>query len=244
MRIKSISLAAARDAWKAQNDGAQFDINSIDVEEIGNDDSVISDLDLVSLVTRLKEIQENGSSKVVKSHGGVIDSRATEIVHSELSQIADVYQLSHIGFWRWLSNVAHNGFFWKFVMWRFNGGEPINWGIANHSQIIEVYLYRAWLRGHKMYDESESDPYKYAKLGSSDVWRSHILRQDFGRDREFVKAFLDSIYDEKGKTVIKTKELREHVIPALRAWISGSTFTHLSYTESLELIRKLRKDGI
>ena len=57
----------------------------------------------------------------------------------------------------------------------------INWGITSPGSIIEVYFYRAWLRGQKMYDPSDADPYKYARLGASDVWRSHILRQDFGR---------------------------------------------------------------
>ena len=244
MRLRSISSAAAGVAWEAHNQNNSFDVSTISVDSIGSDDDVITDLTLDSLVERLGEVKEATGGKISKISGGAIDSKITEIVHSELSPLASVYQFSQIGFWRWLSNVANSGFFWEFIMWRFNGDVRVNWGITTQSQIIEVYLYRAWLRGHKMYDVRESDPYRYAKLGSSDVWRSHILRQDFGRDREFVKAFLDSIYNDKGKTVIQTKELREQVVPALRAWTSGSTFTHLSYKENLELIRKLRKDGI
>ena len=244
MRLKSISSAVAGVAWEAHSQNNYFDVGAISIDTIGSDDEVITDLALDALVGKLSEVKEATGGKISKVSGGAIDSKITEIVHSELAPLASVYQFAQIGFWRWLSNVANDGFFWEFIMWRFNGDKRVNWGITTQSQIIEVYLYRAWLRGHKMYDESESDPYRYAKLGSSDVWRSHILRQDFGRDKEFVKAFLDSIYSDKGKTVIHTKELREQVIPALRAWTSGSTFTHLSYKENLELIRKLRKDGI
>ena len=94
-----------------------------------------------------------------------------------------------------------------------------------------------------MYDCDLKDPYRYAKLGSSDVWRSHILRQDFGSDREFVKAFLDTIYDRNGNTLIGTEELRTQLIPSIRAWTSNSTFSHLTYKENLELIRELRTDS-
>ena len=95
-----------------------------------------------------------------------------------------------------------------------------------------------------MYDPSDADPYKYARLGASDVWRSHILRQDFGRDREFVKAFLDTVYNSSGKVVISTNEMRTKLIPALRAWTSSASFSHLSYNENLELIKYLREQGV
>jgi hypothetical protein len=110
--------------------------------------------------------------------------------------------------------------------------------------MVEVYFYRAWLRGHKMFEGSGADPYHYAKKGASDVWRSHILRQEFGRDREFVKAFLDTIYDEDGDTRIGTEDIRKTVIPALRAWTSSASFSHLGYNENLKLIQHLISEGV
>ena len=177
---------------------------------------------------------------------GSIDAQVVEPLHEILTASgATAFQLSQLGFWRWLSNVACGGYLWDFIKWRFdNGNQLVNWGITSQGQIIEVYFYRAWLRAHKMHDPHSSDPYKYAKLGSSDVWRSHILRQEFGRDKEFVKAFLDTIYDQNGATVIGTNELRTKLIPALRAWTSNSTYSHLSYKENLELIASLRKDVV
>ena len=238
MRLKSIDNETADRAWLAHQTQGEFDASSAKIETIGHDGGELSDVELYGLVDRLKNVQG------IKKARGQIDSDLTEIVHSELSKFAGVHELCQIGFWRWLSNIACDGYFWKFIMWRFNSEKVINWGITNPGSIIEVYFYRAWFRGHKMYDPDEQDPYKYAKLGLSDVWRSHILRQDFGRDREFVKAFLDTIYGEDGKTLVRTTELREKLIPALRAWTSEATFSHLSYKENIELIEKLRSDGI
>ena len=193
---------------------------------------------------KLIDLRAGYPKTLSKSDGGKIDSQLPEIVHEELRHLINVHQAAQIGFWRWLSNVACEGYFWDFIKWRIGGEQMSNWGITTPGSIIEVYFYRAWLRGQKMYEPTDADPYKYAKMGASDVWRSHILRQDFGRDREFVKAFLDTIYDASGKTVIGTTEMRTKLIPALRAWTSSASFSHLSYNENLELIDHLRKQGV
>ena len=95
-----------------------------------------------------------------------------------------------------------------------------------------------------MVDDALPDPYLYAKKGSSDFWRSHVFRQEFGRDREFVKAFIDTVYSPDGATKVGTNELRKKLIPALRAWTSGATFAHLSYEQSFELIQQLRAEDL
>ena len=95
-----------------------------------------------------------------------------------------------------------------------------------------------------MFEPDASDPYQYVKKGATDMWRSHILRQEFGRDKEFVKAFLDTVYDEQGKTVVGTSELRKELIPAIRAWTSGGLFSHLSYKENLELLKLLKEQKV
>ena len=244
MRLPIINNDIAEKIWNARKNSE--DLPSIDLEYIGQDEDKLTCFELDDLVEQLNVVKDSYNGKNMIKVGGQIDSDLTEIVHSKLSTHGSVHELCQLGFWRWLSNVAHNGFFWEFIMWRFDSDKKINWGITNSpSSIIEIYFYRAWFRGHKMYDpESTSDPYKYAKLGSSDVWRSHILRQDFGRDKEFVKAFLDTIYDKSGKTTIDTENLRKRLIPAIRAWTSGSTFSHLSYKENLELIKKLYTEGV
>lgn len=241
MRLQSISIDAAQMVWNKNFKGEAPDLSFVNIEQIGGDQELLSDFELDDLVEAFRDIQSKYEGKNFKSGGGLIDAELPEILHSKLIKLADTHQLTDMGFWRWLSNIACNGFFWDFIMWRLNSDRVINWGITNASNAVEIYLYRAWLRGHKMFDTSLNDPYKYARKGSSDVWRSHILRQDFGRDREFVKAFLDTVYDDSGRTVIGTTELRQSLIPSLRAWSSTATFSHLSYSENLELIRYLRR---
>lgn len=246
MRVAQISNEQAHVAWNAMNDFGEYDASEVAFDYIGSsdDEDIFTDIELMDLHDELLSIMDKFDGKNKKNIGGQIDSEVVAPVYSAVSGKVGVYQLSQIGFWRWLSNIANSGAFWKFIKWRFDSDKQVNWGITSPGSIIEVYFYRAWLRAHKMYDASLSDPFHYAKLGSSDVWRSHILRQDFGRDREFVKAFLDTIYDKDGQVQVGTQELRNKLIPALRAWTSSSTFSHLSYTENLTLIERLRFEGI
>ncbi|MCG8042211.1 MAG: DUF6339 family protein [Candidatus Thiodiazotropha endolucinida] len=244
MRVQSISNDVAIDVWNCRNDGEEPDLSNLKFDTIGDEECLLSDLELSDLVESLQVIQFDFGNDVAKASGGLVDSSIVEPIHRALSELASPHQLSQLGFWRWLSNVASDGFFWQFIKWRLNSENQINWAITSQAQIVEVYFYRAWLRGQKMIDVSLPDPYIYAKKGSSDFWRSHVFRQEFGRDREFVKAFLDTVYKEDGSTSIGTNELRKKLIPALRAWSSGATFVHLSYEENLELIEKLRASEI
>lgn len=246
MKLQSISNDQASQAWNAMSDHGSFDAHQLIVDYIGDDDDdIFGDLDVDPLRDVFSDVKSKYLNKNKKSYAGAIDAELIAPLHGLLLESAlTPRQLSQLGFWRWLSNVACSGFFWEFIKWRFDGDQLVNWGITSQGQIIEVYLYRAWLRGHKMYEADASDPYHYAKLGSSDVWRSHILRQEFGRDKEFVKAFLDTVYDKSGATVVGSNEIRTKLIPALRAWTSNSTYSHLSYSENLELIANLRADVV
>ena len=245
MKVRSLKLEIANDIWSAKNAGEDYPLDEGKMDIIGEEEDILlSDLELDELKENLIDLQSKYSRTVSKVEGGKIDSELPEIVHGELRNLINVHQAAQIGFWRWMSNVACSGYFWEFIKWRFGSDQMINWGITSPGSIIEVYFYRAWLRGQKMYDPSDADPYKYARLGASDVWRSHILRQDFGRDREFVKAFLDTVYNSSGKVVIGTNEMRTKLIPALRAWTSSASFSHLSYNENLELIKYLREQGV
>ena len=248
MRLPLITLDQATDAWNSMLDKGTYDASGIVLDYAtgqDEDEAILSEIELMDVSEHLLDIQTKygdiGSSTAM---GGKVDSDVVEAIYLPFSKIAEPRQLSNIGFWRWLSNVANSGAFWRFINWRYKEKKPINWGITTPGSIIEVYFYRAWLRGHKMVDDTLVDPLHYAKLGGSEVWRSQILRQDFGRDREFVKAFLDTIYDKSGQVVVGTTELRQKLIPALRAWTADATFTHLSYSENLEIIQRLRTEGI
>jgi hypothetical protein len=242
MILQSLSQDTAQNIWNLRRSSEA--VTTFETDSLGEGDQTLSDLDLDEVVEDLKEIEGRYAGKNLKSHGGKVDADIVEIIHSRLSEYGEVRDLSHIGFWRWLSNAAYDGYFWEFINWRLEGSkEVINWGITGPANLVEVYFARAWLRGHKMVDHSLADPYEYAKKGGSEVWRSQILRQDFGRDREFVKAFLDTIYDASGRTVIGANELRKQLIPEIRIWTSTATFTHLTYEESLELLASFRQRG-
>ena len=246
MRVHSISMDQANDIWLQRKQGKEVTTNEEELMLLGSEkDEILTDNDLDNLVEKLESVKAKyKSKKVSKRDGGIIDSLLPEIVHSELSKIVKISELSQISFWRWLSNVANGGYFWNFIEWRIGGNKAINWGITSESSIREVYFYRAWLRGHKMIEPGKPDPYKYARKGLSDMWRSQILRQEFGRDVEFVKAFLDTVYDNDNKTIIAARDLRTTLIPAIRAWTSGGSFSHLSYSENLKLLESLKNQEI
>jgi hypothetical protein len=246
MKLPIIDNETAISAWNSYNEFDDFDASSVSIDylDTGETDS-LSDLELMELTDALEEIRikfdDNISSQNGRMRfGGKVDAEIVTPIHSILSNLATPYQLSQPGFWLWFSNISHNGFFWRFIKWRMDSENQANWGIVpSLSQNIEGYFYRAWLRGHKMYDEKTPDPYHYAKLGTSDHWRSHILRQEFGKDKEFVKALLDTIYNSESEIVVKTNELRKVLIPAIRAWTASATFSHLTYDECKKLIKKL-----
>lgn len=245
MRLPWLSQDEAIKIWNARNTNAEFDYGKVQPDFIGEDDNDLSDIELYELVDDLQTVMARYEGKnITKALGGQIDREVIKPTHSHLKSFGTPYQLSQLGFWTWLSNLAHDGFFWNFIKWRYDSDQVINWGITGQARIVEVYFFRAWLRGHKMYDADLSNPYKYAEKGASDVWRSHLLRVEFGRDREFVKAFLDTIYDEDNKTLIGTTELRKRVIPALREWSSMASFSNLSYEECVAIIDKLRTEDL
>ena len=246
MRVYSISSDNAGVYWNQRKKNEEISFTENEAEIIGPDGAdLLSDYELEDLVDRLEEIKaEYNGKQNNKAVAGTIDAKVCEIVHSELSVKVNTRELSQIGFWRWLSNVASNGYFWNFIDWRIGGDAQLNWGVVGPGSIVEVYFYRAWVRGHKMVEPGSSDPYKYAKIGASDMWRSHLLRVEFGKDREFVKAFLDTVYDDKGKTVVGTNQLRKQLIPAIRAWTSGGMFSHLSYKENLELLKMIKDQEV
>lgn len=244
MKALSITNDQASAAWNSMVESGAFDASHVIFDFIGpEDDELFGEIELITLADELDDVMV-WFGQPNRTNGGEIDSAIVEPVHKALNGKLTPFQLSQLGFWRWLSNMANNGFFWNFIYWRLQSDHQINWGITSQGSIVEVYFYRAWIRAHKMIDLTMDDPYYYAKKGASDVWRSHILRQDIGRDREFVKAFLDTIYTDEGEVRIGTDELRKVLIPTLRAWTSGASFSHLSYSENKKLIDQLMKEGI
>tara|TARA_B100000795_G_scaffold264421_1_gene244885 strand:+ start:74 stop:826 length:753 start_codon:yes stop_codon:yes gene_type:complete len=245
MKLQTISIDTAKKVHDQMiNDGKAKALDPEDIKEIGGGGDLLSDLDLSELFSGLKDIKEKYKNPT-KINVKNIDAEVPELIHRKLSEIG-VDDLCDLGFWRWLSIVAGEGQLWNFIDWRFSVKNKDkakisaeNWCVSS-TGLVEPYFPRAWLRAHRVFDPNERDPYKYSRIGGVDVWRSHILRQDFGSDIEFVKAFLDTIekHDPEGG-VNSVEWLRKEVIPKLRSWSANASFSHLTYEENLDLIEIL-----
>jgi len=247
MKLRVISRDDASNAWIARFRGEDFEESQLVYSHIPEDDSLqtLSVIELDELVEELENIKDqfsNGEGCFKgKSHAESCDAAVVEPVHRVLSKYATPYQLSHVGFWQYLSNIACQGFFWNFISWRYSGSDKqSNWGMVAQSSLAEIYFYRAWARGHRMYDQSLADPYEFAKKGAVDNWRSHILRVEQGFDQEFVKAFFVVVDEDK----IKAPDIRNKLIPAIKIWQSNAGFFSLSYEEAKTLLRHIYSTGI
>ena len=239
LRLPLVSKDTAEAAWDVCAGGGAPDISADEVEYLSDDNHTsFSDIEAEPIFEELERIRASHEFVTAKN-ASVIDAEIILPIHSTINESAHIREISHAGFWMWLSNVALEGKFWHFINWRFDSStNQENWGINSSGALLEGYLSRAWLRGSLMYDESLDDPYMYAKRGTTELWRSHILRQDFGRDKEFTKAFIDTVYDSDNRTKVSLQPLRQQLIPAIRAWSSKASFSHLSYDESRELLEK------
>lgn len=244
MRIPLVSENFAVSQWNSYAAGGDPLPIAGQIDYLGPDgEQVLNEVELEDLYEDLESVRFKYDSQYPdgfpKSLGGRIESELVVPIHKTLSSLATPGQLSHVGFWRWLSNVAHRGKFWQFIDWRFEERQQVNWAITSPRNLKESLFFRCWVRGEKMYNPELPDPYRYAKMGTGDFWRSHILRQDFGKDRAFVEAFLDFNFDPDGTRHISDTKLRKNLIPAVRAWSSMATFSQLSYDECTEVLKRL-----
>jgi len=96
MSLQSISMDTANKVWNWHQKGITIDFSQIQIETIGLDGNLVNDVHLESLVNRLEDVKGKVKGPVSKASGGSIDSEITEIIHSELIQLADVLSLSQI----------------------------------------------------------------------------------------------------------------------------------------------------
>ena len=109
MRLQSISQETSQTIWNSRRSGAA--LPTFNVENLGDYEEQLSDLELWDIKEKLEEVKDLYSGKNPKIHGGKVDSDIVEIIHGGLLEHAGVGELSNIGFWRWLSNVASDGYF-------------------------------------------------------------------------------------------------------------------------------------
>lgn len=165
--------------------------------------------------------------------GGEFEAIACEIVHSTLP--SEPAMLGDPEFWAWLAVCA----FHSLVDWRHGGREGKaalhNFGIGNHEENL---FYRMWARADVVVDESIPDKYLLARRGDQDFWRSHVLRQSYGRCRQLVRALVEYQFpsDNRDDATLSTLEIRA-LAKRLKALHPNIVLAYLSNDEARALVK-------
>lgn len=194
-----------------------------------------------SLHNRLVTARDDAVEERPQTPDAVFEARGSSIIHEELS--LDPRAASSPGFWRWLSLAAENGRFRELIEWRFgrNGEhiEEINYGMGSQAAVWEGLFARMWLRADMSFDADREDEYDLARRGDIDIWRSHIIRQDYGRSRTLVAALIEYQYPSSGKNkrTLSNKKVRT-LARLLREAHATSQFVSITEEQAEEIIRR------
>ena len=208
----------------------------------GSGKKTLNSSDLYELTNILDSIKNKYPDILPVNRGNKFDIEVLPVIHKHFMEYS-LKMVTCAGFWRWFSIMAVDSFFYDLIEWRFKSSEgkivgPINWGIANDNAIRDYYFYYCWLRADVGFDETIKHKYEIAKTGDADFWRSHIFRQDYGKDRILVKAILNVIFkDDHYNFTIKT--IRHIFIPKIRAWYATGSFSHLNLNECIEVVKMI-----
>ena len=134
--------------------------------------------------------------------GGDFEAEACSIVHDTLRLPPHV--AGDPQFWVWLA-IEH---FSDLVEWRFNSPAAVkNYGIGAP---VENLLFRLWMRGELGHVNGDG-AYSLAQRGDQDFWRSHLLRQAYGRCWPVARALIRYQFPDgnPGKPTLGIKGVRE-----------------------------------
>jgi hypothetical protein len=191
------------------------------------------------VLSQLRALREQIATEPLPAmRGKDFESPACAIVHSGLP-IGPAAAGSR-EFWLWINFVAADGGFLSLVDWRFSAREAINevnYGITRRAGVWEGLLARLWWRGSVGYNPDEADPYRLARKGDVDIWRSHIIRQEYGRFRPLARALIEYQNPDKGKAPLSTEQLRA-LAKRLRIVDASISYELLSPDQLKEIIKK------
>ena len=192
MRYPGLNIETARNGLEARRSDSMW--SGIDsVRQFGTGVPDFDESCAASLLRKLNTLKDQfGVDSLGQSKGKDFEARASGIVHSELSSL-DADTATSREFWLWLTFVACRGDFFDLVVWRFGDPvtvNPVNFGITTKSSIREGLFARLWWRGNIGFDPTSDPPYTISRRGDIDIWRSHIIRQEYGRCRNVVKSLI------------------------------------------------------
>jgi hypothetical protein len=160
-----------------------------DYQRVVGDGDFISMEPINKIVNEIRKLKKNFPEKLKSNRdpeGGRFEQQACVIVHQYMRNY-DPIVLSDRTFWIWLAIVK----FADIVEWRFaTSGRHANLANYGIGQPIENLLFRLWLRAEMVKEPKARDPFHLARTGDQDLWRSHILRQEYANARLVAKALL------------------------------------------------------
>lgn len=170
------------------------------------------------------------------------EGQAARVVHHTLA-LPPAIAVDH-EFWIWLVLGGQHDYLAKLVTWRHGdgsdkfGARDSNYGLT--TSLEGGFYSRVWFRADVVYDEDRSEPYELAERGDQDLWRSHILRTDYGQIPNVARALLLFQYPDSSPDTpsVKTKVMRE-MAKELRRRHSASAYELLSYAEAKNLVQEV-----
>ncbi len=167
------------------------------------------------------------------------EGRAAAVVH-EMLELPAFVAADH-EFWIWLTIGSGFDYPATLVTWRHGRDEsPFDARDDNYGLTTNLeggFFSRAWLRANAVYDPARDDPFELAQRGDQDLWRSHILRTEYGQVPSLAKALLlfqyPDAHPENAK--VTTAVIRE-IAKELRRRQATTAFELLSFEEARELV--------
>lgn len=205
MRYPVLTADKAREILEASRRGEAIDDSSRQFRGRGQD----LDLQVIdNLARQLDKIKRKYPEMLRRRdpRGGSFEAEACEILHRALPIATEM--LADYDFWTWLAVCQ----FRELVDWRHGGEEghavPENFGIGKRDENL---LYRMWLRADIGCDSLRDDAYNLARRGDQDFWRSHVLRQGYGRCRAMVRALIRYQFPDasEGSPTLRILAVRE-----------------------------------
>lgn len=210
MKFPILSIDGARDCLDKKRRDVSWSATPY-VKYIGNGEE-LDQVGISKLLTKLKELRSRLPDPLPKIRGKDFEAPACALVHENLN--LNSVAASSREFWLWLTFGAAGGEFADIVDWRFSAGsriDDVNYGITTRAGTWEGLFARLWWRGSIGYDPDSENPYEIAKRGDIDIWRSHIIRQEYGRCANVARALVKYQYpsSDDDTATLKIAELRE-----------------------------------
>ena len=239
MRIPTITLEVASEALEKRRDEQPWNGSSF-VRWVGEgqDFAEKKASNLLSEIEAVKNLIDK--DPLPTNRGKDFEAPASAVTHRILELQPDV--ATNREFWLWLSFVAVDGRFADIIDWRFGAKPPIervNYGLGRKSEIWEGLFARLWLRGRIGFDVNSQDPYDIAKRGGIDIWRSHVIRQEYGRCPSVARALVRYQHPDQdpNSRTLTVKELRE-LAKRLRIVDASVSYEVLAEHQINEIIEK------